>query len=228
MKAIPMPPIGERVQIDFPGLSASDDWSGRYVLSDIDGSDTITARPIIGSSPCLRAGTPVLVGYQIDGHRLHVGGIVINCGPSGAIIRLHTAEQRRFPRFCRPVAVSIEIPHTNLGVIEGLTEDISLGGLRAALPLPTPVDRRAFIAVGVAGSNPILAMGRILSCVARDHRSSHVVRAQFTLISASDQARLFALLDWPLVDTASAADSELRLERQDVSDLLAAGIVGAP
>jgi hypothetical protein len=92
------------------------------------------------------------------------------------------------------------VPQTNLGVIDGLTEDVSVGGLRARLPVAVPADQHAFISLDLAGSDPILAAARTLSCAPIGPRASHIVRVQFTILSAQDQARLFALLEWPIME----------------------------
>src|SRR5579862_7909574 len=203
MPTISMPAVGGRIQVDFPRLSTSLDASGRYVVTDIDGAETITARPIVGCPPGARSGTPVLVGYSIDGRRVQVGAIVVSCGPGGAILQLYAGEQRRFPRHRRPIAVTIEVPQTSLGVIDGITEDISLGGLRATIPVAIPVDRRAFISLCVAAVDPILMMGRTLFCAPVPIRRGHILRVQFTVVSASDRARLFAFLDRPVFEPSA-------------------------
>jgi hypothetical protein len=200
---ISMPSVGDRIRIDFPKLTTSLDGSGRYKVTDIDGDETITVRPIVGCPPGVRSGTPVLVGYLVGGRRIQVGAIVVSCGTGGAVLQLYVGEQRRFPRHRRPVAVTIEVPQTSLGVIDGITQDISTGGLRAIIPLAIPVDQRALISLGVAAADPILMMGRTLSCVPVAVRRGHVLRVQFTVVSASEQARLFAFLDWPVSEPSA-------------------------
>jgi len=213
VRALPTPPLGGRVQLIFP---RSIGWSGRYVVADIDGGDTITVRPTTGSAADARAGTPCFVTYTVGKRRLTTEAIAINCGAAGAVLQLRLADQRRFPRYRRPIAVEIEVPQTELGVVEGVTEDISLGGFRARVPVGLPADRRAFVALGSADAEPILAAARVLTCVPSAAGASHVVRVEFTLVSPHDQARLFALVDWPMVEPAGPAltlSQQVRLAR---------------
>jgi hypothetical protein len=210
MQAIPMPSIGDRIRVDFPTSNSPSDPSGRYIVADIDGADNITALPLGFSPPAMRAGSPCLVEYRRGQRRVNVGAITLNSGPGGVVMQLHTLDQRRFPRFRRPIALTIEVPHTTLGVIDGVTEDVSLGGLRAHVPVAVPTDRRAFVSLGVATADPILAVARTLSCNPVGARATHVVRVQFTVISAQDQARLFALLDWPVSEPSTGPRSSLR------------------
>jgi hypothetical protein len=201
--AISMPLVGGRIQIDFPRLITAFDSSGRYTVTDIDRLETITVRPIVGCAPVLRSGTPALVRYSVDGRRLQVGAIVVSCGSGGAVLQLQGGEQRRSPRYRRPIAVTIDVPQTSLGVVDGITEDISLGGLRAIIPVAIPADQRAFISLAVVAADPILMMGRTLSCAPVAVRGGHALRVQFTLVSACDQARLFAVLDWPVLEPSA-------------------------
>lgn len=210
MQAIPMPSLGDRIRVDFPTSNSPSDPSGRYVVADIDGADNITALPLGFSPPPLRAGSPCLVQYGAGQRRLNVGAIALSSGPGGVVMQLHTLDQRRFPRFRRPISLTIEVPHTTLGVIDGVTEDVSLGGLRAHVPVAVPTDRRAFVSLGVASADPILAVARTLSSNPVGAQGTHAVRVQFTVISPQDQARLFALLDWPVSEPSTGRRSSLR------------------
>jgi PilZ domain-containing protein len=202
VRALPTPPLGGRVQLTFP---RSIGWSGRYVVDDVDGGDTVTVRPIAGRAGDAPVGTPCFVTYTMGQHRLTTEAITIDCGPAGAVLQLRLADQRRFPRYRRPIAVEIDVPQTALGLVEGVSEDISLGGLRARVPVGIPTDRRAFVALGQADAQPILVAAKILTCAPSGVGTSHVVRVEFTLVSPDDQARLFALVDWPMVEPAGPA-----------------------
>jgi hypothetical protein len=202
VRALPTPPLGGRVQLIFP---RSTGWSGRYVVAVVDGGDTITVRPTTRSVVDAPVGTPCFVTYTVGKQRLTTEAVTVDCGPAGAVLQLRLADQRRFPRYRRPIAVEIDVPQTELGLVEGVTEDISLGGFRARVPVGIPVDRRAFVALGLADAEPILAAARILTCVPSVAGTSHVVRVEFTLVSPGDQARLFALVDWPMVEPAGPA-----------------------
>ena len=131
---ISTPAVGARIQIDVPRLSTSLHASGRYVVTEIDGAEAIAVRPIVGCAPGARsahlfwwATTPTGGAYR--------WAIVLSCGSGGAIPQLYAGEQRRFSRHRRPIAMTIEVPQTGLGAVDGITEDISLGGLRAAVPV---------------------------------------------------------------------------------------------
>jgi hypothetical protein len=206
-----VPSIGERLQIDFPRLSVPDEPSRRYVVADIDDNGNVTARPIGGCPPSARTGTPCTVQYHAGAEPRRVAAILVSCGPGGVVMQLHAGDQRRFPRYHRRVAMTIEVPQTNLGVIDGVTEDVSVGGLRARIPVALPADQHAFISLDLAGSDPILAAARTLSCAPIGARASHIVRVQFTILSAQDQARLFALLEWPIMEPITAGLSHAPL-----------------
>jgi hypothetical protein len=205
MRAVPMPPVGGRIQVDFPRLSVPYHSSGRYIVADIDGDDTITVWPVGGYTPEVRAGTPCLVEYRVSARRLTVGAIALNSGPGGVVMHLHTGDQRRFPRLQGPVAMTIEVPSTDLGVVDGVTEAVSLGGLRATVPVALPADQRAFVSISVVAADPILAAARTLACAPAVARGSHIVRVQFTVVSSSDHARLCTLLHWPVLEPTNIA-----------------------
>ena len=58
-----------------------------------------------------------------------------------------------------------------LGVIEGITQDIALGGLRATVPKPVPVDRHAFVSLDLGGPDPVEHHPHLLAQVQPAHRS---------------------------------------------------------
>ena len=179
-------------------------------MVDVDGADGVTARPLRGDPPEIRVGTPCLVDYTNGARRLNIDAIALSSGPGGVILQLHIADRRRSPRYGQPMTVTIEVPGTGLGVIEGVAEDISLGGLRLRVPAHLPAGRRAFVSVAVADRDPILAAARILTCERTVGGLSHFARVEFTLVSAHDQARLFALMDWPAT-APSATGSEWQI-----------------
>jgi hypothetical protein len=208
--ARPLPSIGSRIHLEFPKVQGRLDSAGRYLVVDVDGADGVTARPLRGDPPEIRAGTPCLVDYTKGARRLNIDAIALSSGAGGVILQLHTADQRRSPRSGQPMTVTIEVPGTGLGVIEGIAEDISLGGLRLRVPAHLPAGRRAFVSVTVADREPILAAARILTCERTVDGLSHFARVEFTLVSAHDQARLFALMDWPAT-ASSATGSEWQI-----------------
>lgn len=205
-----MPSVGTRIRVDVP-LRSAPNGSGQYLVADVDKSDNVSAWPLGCSAPSIRAGTPCLVEYRVGGQRICVGATTLNAGPHGLVIQLYAQDQRRFPRFRRPTAMTIEVPTTSAGLIEGVTEDLSLGGLRAKLPVAVPTDRRSFVSLELAGGDPIMTVARTLSCTPVGGRGAHLVRVQFTAVSANDQARLFVLLDWPIQDSPASRNPTARL-----------------
>jgi len=172
------------------------DRSGPYVVVDVAGQDTVTARPMVGEPPAVRVGTPCLIDYTIGAQRRSREAIVLSSGPGGVIVQVHLADQHRLPHCRRPMTVFVEVPGVKLGVIEGVTEDVSLGEVRARVPIALPTDRRAFISLHGTDSTSILAVARILACGPTLAEGTYFLRAEFTLVSPHDQLRLFALMDW--------------------------------
>jgi len=74
-----------------------------------------------------------------------------------------------------------------------------------------PTDRRSFVSLELAGGDPIMTVARTLSCTPVGGRGAHLVRVQFTAVSANDQARLFVLLDWPIQDSPASRNPTARL-----------------
>jgi hypothetical protein len=135
MQAVPTTPVRGRSQLDFPRLSVPNDPTGRSVVAGVDPPDGVTVTPHCRHAA--RAGTPCIIDYLIGTRRVHISAITVDRRPGRVVMQLHTADQRRFLRHRRPITMTIEVPHTNLGVIEGIIEDIALGGLRSpATDLP--------------------------------------------------------------------------------------------
>jgi hypothetical protein len=138
VRALPTPPLGGRVQLVFPRSTGR---SGHYVVAVVDGGDTITLRPTTGSVDDAPEGTPCFVTYTVGKQRLTTEAITIDCGPAGMVLQLRLADQRRFPRYRRPIAVEIDVPQTELGLVEGVTEDSgsrSIDALSSLSAWPTP------------------------------------------------------------------------------------------
>jgi hypothetical protein len=188
--------VGAAITIEFPTAVVSHDGKGPYVVVDVDGHDTLTARSMLGEPPAVRVGTPCLVHSTIEAERQIREAIVLSSGPGGVIVQVHPADEHRLPHCRRPMTVLVEVPGTQLGVVEGVTEEISVGGVRARVPVELPTCRRAFISLPGEDSTPILAVATILACGPTIAERTYFLRAEFTLVSPHDQLRLFALMNW--------------------------------
>jgi hypothetical protein len=194
----PLPAPGSLVFIEFPTAVAGEDAALIYTVVDIDGRGNLTADAIVGDAPALPAETPCLVRYRGGLDELTVDALTLTSSDRSVIVRLNTAEARRYPRCRHELDVSIELPGTRFPVALGTTEDVSLGGLRARLPMPVPPTRHVFVTVHPRGTPPIVAVARIVSCDALGLGAGYAVRIEYTLMAPIDQARL-----WSLVESAT-------------------------
>jgi len=200
----PMPLIGTEIGVEFPKVEVPLDPAGRYTVTDVDERGDVTARPVFEQAPRVRGGTPCLVDYDFGGTRFMVDAMTVSSGAGGVVLQLSMADPQPVPGHHRPVAVTIEVPGSGLGLVAGITEEISLGGLRVLVPVALPVDRRAFVSLGVADAAPILAAARTLSCSPAKGSRSYVQRVVFTMVSVHDQARLFAIVKWAALERSGA------------------------
>jgi hypothetical protein len=196
----PMPVIGTQIRVEFPKVAVPLEPAGHYTVTDVDERGDVTAWPVFEQAPPVQAGTPCLVDYHVGGERFIVDAMTVSSGAGGVVLQLSMADPEPVPGHHRPVAVTIEIPGSDLGLVEGVTEEISLGGLRVLVPVAVPVDRRAFVSLGVADATPILAAARTLSCSPAKAPASYVLRVVFTMVTVHDQARLFAMVKWAALE----------------------------
>lgn len=189
--------VGDRVVIDFPSSTTPPEAGGEYVVVAAAATGHVVARPTRGATPCASPGSPCLVSSA----RLTTGALVLSTGPDGIAIELR--DERRHRRYRRRIMVSLEVLQPRSGPIEGVTDDISLGGFRAQLDTPVSAGRWAFAALGVASADPILTMVKTLSCAPLGWERVFSVRARFATVSPDDRARLFALLDWPVIESVA-------------------------
>jgi hypothetical protein len=119
--------VGDHVVIDFPSCTTSREAGGEYVVVAAATTGHVVARPARGATPCASPGCPCLVSSP----RLTTGALVLSTGPDGIGIDLR--DERRHRRYRRRIMVSLEVLQPRSGPIEGITDDISLGGFRAQL-----------------------------------------------------------------------------------------------
>jgi len=180
------------VSIDFPIAAATASRPAGYTVVSVDGG-VIAARPVAGNAPNVRAGTPCVVGYVLDDTRVTTDAVVLSSGSGSVTVRLG-AEQRRDERYERSMGVVLSV-RGGLGLIDGVTDDISRGGLAVRLNVSLDPDRRVLASVRLADAPPIRAAARVVSCSSTGTGGSYVVRLEFTLISEEDDARLQALIN---------------------------------
>ncbi len=192
-----LPAPGSLVFIEFPTDVAGQEAALVYTVVDIDLRGNLTAEAVVGAAPAVHAETPCLVRYRDGLEDQTIEALALTSSEGSVIARLNTGDARRYPRSRAEVPVTIELPGTSLPVAEGVTEDVSLGGLRARLPVPLPAARHVFVAVHPDGTPPIVAVARVVSCDAAASGAGYIARVEYTLMPPIDQARLWSLVESP-------------------------------
>jgi hypothetical protein len=196
----PLPAPGSLVFIEFPRAAAGQEAALVYTVVDIDLHGNLTAEAVVGAPPAVHAETPCLVRYGGGLEDQTIEALALTSSGGSVIARLNTADARRYPRSREEVPVTVELPGTSLPVAVGVTEDVSLGGLRARLPVPVPAARHVFVALHPDGTPPIVAVARVVSCDTARSGVGYVARVEYTLMPAIDQARLWSLVESPTGD----------------------------
>jgi hypothetical protein len=201
-----LPAAGTPVLVTLPQPYARVEAPARYTVADVRGRQLTLLCVEEFGAPDPPAGVPCLVG-SIDaaGRRSSCEAVVVASGASMVILDV-MPDPRQHPRYRRACKVRIEVPESDFGVLEGVLEDLSAGGLRVHCPVFLPVDRRVFVSVLFAETQAVLAIAEVRG-VQRGRRDGDLIaRLQFTLMAPSHRARLAALLEWPVVEPGDLGD----------------------
>ncbi|HZQ88240.1 MAG TPA: PilZ domain-containing protein [Acidimicrobiales bacterium] len=195
-----LPAAGTLVLVTLPHPYARVDAPARYTVADVRGRQlTLLCEEQFGA-PDPPSGVPCLVGtIDIDGRRSSCEAVVVASGASMVIVDV-VPDPRQHPRYRRACKVRLEVPDSDLGVIDGVLEDLSAGGLRVHSPVVIPVDQRVFVSVLFADTHGVLAIAEVRGVQRGRTEGDFVMRLQFTLMAPSHRARLAALLEWPVVE----------------------------
>jgi len=202
MSLYAIPAVGTAVLVTLAEPYGSADAPVPYRVSDVRDRQLTLHGDLQSIAPRPSAGVPCLVG-SLDGGR---GGTceALVVGSSASMLIVDVArDPRQHPRYRRPSKVRLEVPGAQLGVVEGVLEDISAGGIRVRTTVPLPADQRVFVSVLLADTNPILALAEVRGVLRDTHGPDFVVRLQFTVMAPTHQARLALLLEWPIEEPLS-------------------------
>jgi len=148
------------------------------------------------------AGVPCLVSW-VDSDRDTSREAIVVASTASALIVDMAPERRRHPRYRRLCAVRLQVPYSPLGVVEGIAEDISAGGMRIRTAVALPADARVFVSILPVGTPPILAVAEVRGPRSGDQPTHHLASVKFTLIAPSHAARLATLLECSTADGRS-------------------------
>ena len=189
----PLPGLGTQLFVELPGTVTEADVALLYTVVSLNGDGDITARPVVGATPVLRADMPCLVRPVAAPEEMFVDAFARTSHDGGLILHMDAVDARRHHRYAQSIAVAIQPPGSD-GVY-GTTEDISLGGVRARVPTPLPPVRRVFLSLMPAESSPIVATARMVSCERSDGPGSYLVRLEYASMATAHRARLWLLLE---------------------------------
>ncbi|HVM67207.1 MAG TPA: PilZ domain-containing protein [Acidimicrobiales bacterium] len=202
MTSYAVPSVGAAVLVTLAEPYGSVDAPVPYRVSDVRDRQLTLHGDLQSGEPRPPAGVPCLVG-SLEGTRGDTcEALVVGSGASMLIVDV-ARDPRQHPRYRRPSKVKLEVPGFQLGVVEGILEDISTGGIRVRTPVSLPLDQRAFVSILLADAHPILAIGEVRGVQRDDHGQGFVVRLQFTVMAPTHQARLALLLEWPIEEPLS-------------------------
>jgi len=194
LKPYDIPVTGTSVVVTLPHPYAGADHPCHYRVADVrDRQVTLHAEDRM-AEPGPPAGVPCLVRSDLGGRRSSCEALVVASTRSVLIVDV-ASDPRQHPRYRRPCTVRLEVPDTDLGVVEGVLEDISAGGMRVHTPVLLPLDQRVFVSLVLADTPAIIAIGEVRGMHSGDRPHDLVARLQFTLIAPSHRARLTMLLD---------------------------------
>ncbi len=156
-------------------------------------------------------GAPCLVrSVHAQGRRLTCPALVVAAGASTLIVDAAT-DPRRHSRHRRAYRVRIEVLDSDIGVVDGISDDLSVGGMRVRTAIALPPDARAFVTVPLADAAPVLALAEVRGARGTTEADvGHIARLKFTLIAPFQEGRLQALLRWPSDEEQVAAQPRHR------------------
>jgi hypothetical protein len=199
-----IPPSGAPVLVTLAHPYGDVDAPVPYRVADVRDRQLTLQSDVACAEPRPGAGVPCLVVAEDGGRGKTLEAVVVVAGSSMLIVDVGR-DPRQHPRYRRPCKVRMEVPGAGLGVVEGVLEDISAGGARVRTPMPLPVDRRVFVSIVLADTQPILGIAEVRG-LQRDRRNQELVaRLQFTVMAPTHQARLALLLEWPIEDASPPA-----------------------
>ena len=200
MSQYKLPEVGAPVLVTLPRPYGRADAISRYTVADVRERQLTLRSEQPSVDPAPPPGVPCLVGAMMPGgRRSSCEAVVVASGVSMLIVDV-ARDPRQHPRYRRPCKVTLEVPDMGLGVVEGVLEDLSAGGMRVHCPALLPLDHRVFVSILLSDTQPILAIGEVRGVDRGDGAGDLVARVQFTMMSPSHRTRLATLLEWPVED----------------------------
>jgi hypothetical protein len=204
-----VPAVGMPVLVSVPRQYASADSPIPARVADVhDRQLTLVTETSLGEAGP-PAGVPCVITFACDGRQGRCEAAVIASGATMLIVDL-AGDLRRHPRYRHAGTVRLEVPGTSLGVIEGVLEEISAGGLRVHTPVLLPLDARAFTSILLADTHPILAIAEVRGVQHGDVAQDLIARLQFTMMAPAHRTRLAMLLEWPVDQPPDPGGTRLR------------------
>jgi hypothetical protein len=197
-----IPAAGTAVLVTLAEPYGNVDAPVPYRVSDVRERQLTLHGDLQSDAPRPPAGVPCLIGSVDGGRGATCEALVVTASASMLIVDV-ARDPRQHPRYRRPCKVRLEAPGAQLGVVEGVLEDISSGGIRVRTPVSLPLDHRVFISILLADTYPILAIGEVRGAHLEGGPRDFVVRLQFTVMAPTHQARLALLLEWPIEETVA-------------------------
>jgi PilZ domain len=192
-----IPAVGTAVVVTLAEPYGGVDAPVPYRVSDVRERQLTLLADAPSDAPCPAAGVPCLIGSVGGGRGSTCEALIVTSSASMLIVDV-ARDPRQHPRYRRPCKVKLEVPGAALGVVEGVLEDISAGGIRVRTHVSIQLDQRVFVSVLLADTHPILALGEVRGVQHDGGSRNFIVRLQFTVMAPTHQARLALLLEWPV------------------------------
>jgi hypothetical protein len=189
---------GEPVVVDLPKAAQSVMHVRHFKLDRLDGRKvTLRAKAPIGAVP---AGVPATL--TVERNQVVLESVVVSATPPDAltVVLADGPDRRVYPRAPLRLAVELEPLSGPRRPVEGLTSDVSLGGLKARTRDPLPVGERSFVVLGEA-PDQVMALAGVLECKV-EPSGLYMIRLQFSLLSSGHEHRLAGWINHVLPGTA--------------------------
>lgn len=209
MKHYATPAIHTSVLVTLPQPYGDAGSPTSYRVAEVRDRQVVLHSEGRSGEPRPLAGVPCLVRSELGGRRSSCEALVVASTTSVLIVDV-ARDPRQHPRYRRPCTVRLEVPDTDLGVVEGVLEDMSAGGMRVHTPALLPVDSRVFVSIMPADTQPILAIAEVRGLHHAERPDDLVARLEFTLMAPSHQARLAMLLEWPIDEQSADVGQDIR------------------